>query len=270
MISIYRSLTLMLLAAHLSAALPGVPEAPDALHDGAWVTLSNDSWALPPGPDDNRTAEESFGFHLGRVVFDVDHSMLTAFGVFASGGQPTRIDELMATAGVKVASYEAFRATIGVGAVARGNLAGQIIQDGFHRYTASGVQYHEPFDSKSYAGLAYGLIEGRYAVSPKDSDLTLFYSASGTVTNDGEALADLFAGVGLHQEETKQFAATSMHIGVREQFRSTSLSSPTIRRVFDYESGTWLDFGFAFWRIEVEMRYSPFHQQSVGDLTYRF
>lgn len=264
------SLTLLFLAAHLSAALPGVPEAPDALHEGAWVKIGNDSWALPPGPDDNRTAEESFGFHLGRVVFDADHSMLTAFGVFDTGGQPTRIDELLVTAGIKVVSGEALGVTLGVGGIARGNLEGQVLQDTFHRYTASGVQYHEPFDASSYAGLVYGLVEGRFQISPKDSDITLFYSASGTATNDGELLADVFAGVGLYQTETKEFFANSLHIGVREQFRHSSLVSPTIRRVFDYESGTWVDFGFAFWRIEVDFRYSPFHQQSVADLTYRF
>lgn len=254
-----RTLVLASLATVAFGALPGVPEAPDALGDSSWLKIGNDSWAMLPGPDDNRTAEMSGGFSIGPATVVIDHSMLTALSVDPVDGQQTRIDELVATAGTGIGRY----ITLGLGGIVRGNLEGQAIQDAFHRATRSGPQNHAPYDASSYAGIAYALASGRWKVP--DGDLTLFSSASGTATTDGEYLGDVFAGFGVHDADEG-----SVHIGVREQFRHTTLSSPTIQRVFAYESGTWLDLGCAFLRTEVGLRYSPFHHESVADLTLRF
>lgn len=252
-----RTLVLANLATVAFGALPGVPEAPDAMRDSPWLKIGNDSWAVPAGPDDNRTAEMSGGFRIGPATIVIDHSTLTAFGVFDGGGQPTRIDEMIVTAGTKVGRF----VTIGLGGIARGNLEGQVVQDSFHGATRSGVRYHEPYDDTSYAGIAYALASGRWKVP--NGDLTLFASASGTATTDGEDLGDVFFGFGLYE-------VASLHIGIREQVRHTALSSPTIKRVFTYESGTWVDVGIAFWRVELALRYSPFHHESVADITLRF
>lgn len=248
-----RTIVLASLATATFGALPGVPEAPDALRDSPWLKIGNDSWVMLPGPDDNRTAEMSGGFFIGPATVVIDHSTLTAIGV----DQPTRIDELMATAGTGIGRY----VTLGLGGIVRGNLEGQVVQDRFHRTTRSGPQFHEPYDASSYAGIAYALASGRWKVP--DGDLMLFSSVSGTATTDGEYLGDVFAGFGVYDE-------VLVHIGVREQFRHTTLTSPTLQRVFAYESGAWLDMGCAFLRTEVGLRYSPVHRESVADLTFRF
>lgn len=254
---VIRTVLLTHFAAAAFGALPGVPEAPDTLRDAPWLKIGNDSWGILSGQDDNRTAELAGGFHIGPTTVVIDHSMLTAVKVSDVGGQPTRIDELIVTIGTEILPG----ITFGSGGIVRGNLEGQVMQDAFHRITASGAQYHAPFDGTSRAGLAYALADGHWTVP--DAEITLFGSASGTATTDGEYLGDVFAGLGLHDD-------ISLHVGIREQFRHTTLASPTIRRVFAYESGTWVDVGCAFWRVEVAMRYSPLHQESVADLTLRF
>lgn len=237
------SLIMVLVVSHLHAALPGVPETP-----GSWVSVGNDSFGLPPGPDDNRTAEESGGFTAAGYVFVVDDSMLTAEGAATK----SRTDEITATVGREVLTSPELAITLGVGGRVRGNLGGQTLQNRFHAYTRSGVQFDLPCEAYSLAPLAYGLAKGAVGYA--------LYSVSGTATADGELSADVFVGVGVQ----------AVYAGLREQLRYSHLSSPTISRVFDYENGLWVDVGVRFWHLELSNSFSVSHRQAVATVTYRF
>lgn len=232
----------------LTAALPATPDDRPGKQADAWFVFGNDALGVPPGPDDNRTAELTIGGQTAVWALVLDDSILTYF-TDPFQRQGARCDEL--TLG---AWWRPCVVWLGAGVRVRGDLGGGSVQNWWHRLGqghTSEITYEGDTTWSPLIGVAL-----------RHSWEWVGVVVDGWLGADGDVMADAEARLWIHNDDSAGW------LGLRWQERHPgSQAGSVVRDVYHYEQGPWLSVGVRASNISFETRFGFWRGEGVGALT---
>jgi hypothetical protein len=243
-------LLLLALSGQVSAGeIPGLPASlPTFIERDFQMVLSNDFFGSGGSVDDFRTQQIVLAFKPApRWSVLLDHSVLTFYDPRAPG----RTDQLSASFGYDLIhrddAGQNLRLTVGTGLRRSGELAGQRIQNGFHRIIDNSLVLRPYTGIGRTDATAWADAEQYFGLSEINNEWRLgaWWRANSLVTTDTQwdGSAALYA--------VASRRALDLWLGVRTDWRS-GYDDPVLRETAAAEEDTAIVFGVRYGALVIE------------------